>query len=157
MENSRTFKIVMLGILCLMMPVCAQAQGVNIRGQVNTLQVGKNCVIVSAEGFGAKRDEALEDAQKEAVSKLLYEGLPGFNGGRHLAENQQNHWLRRFFEGRGAPYLNYIGGVMVEDEIVKTPKGEYYCRAIVKINYPSMVRSFKGQNILPKNYQIIYE
>lgn len=140
--------------LCCGLPM--NAQGVNIRGEVNILQVTSDCLIVSAEGFGVKREEALEDAQKEAVSKLLYEGLSGFNNGRKLTENQQNHWLRRFFDGKGAPYLNYIGGVMIEDEIVKTPQGEYYCKAIIKINYPSLVRSFIGQNILPQNYQIIY-
>lgn len=155
MKKDIIFRFV-LGVGLLFLCNSINAQGVNIRGQINTLQVAANCVIVSSEGFGAKRDEALEDAQKEAISKLLYEGLPGFNGGRKLAENQQNHWLRRFFDGKGAPYLNYISGIMVEDEIVKTPKGEYYCKAIIKINYPSLVRSFKGQNILPKNYQISY-
>ena len=154
MKTMRLTTIIFLFLTC---SIGVLAQGVRIRGQVNTLQVGGNCVIVSAEGYGAKRDDAFEDVQKEALSKLIYEGLQGFNGGRPLAQNTQNHWLRRFFEGRGAPYLNFIGGVMVEDEIVKTPKGEFYCRAIIKINYPSLVRSFKGQNILPKNYQVILD
>lgn len=119
----------MIVCLSVMLPISAQYS----QNQVAILDSDAATSVFSVEGFGKGEEEAMDNACKATLYKLLYEGVEGFNDNAPIVSSPKfqltNLWLKNFFEGKNPTYRMYIGGV---EFLGKT--STVHCNVVIKHN-----------------------
>ncbi|MCD7898464.1 MAG: hypothetical protein LUH22_00890 [Bacteroides sp.] len=139
--------------LSILLPLNAQEKFI---GEVELLELDEKTATFRAEGFAEKKKDVLDAAKKTVFYKLFYEGVEGFNNDQKLVEQEKKFWLENFFKGSKAPYNGFVKGAQLEGKVDETPTGEYTGFANVVVNYESLIRTMKinqviiDENTLPK-------
>ena len=142
-------------IVCLsaMLPISAQYS----RNQVEILDMDNSTSVFSAEGFGRSKDEALENAYKAILYKVLYEGVEGFNDNKPIVASpdyqRTNLWLKDFFDGKTASYKVFRGGMELIGDFKQHPTDGYQCHANILIKHDMLLRQASSHGVTQQQNQ----
>lgn len=149
-------KSILCIIVCLLaiMPASAQYS----KNRVALLDMDATTSVFYAEGFGKDRNDALENARKATLYKIMYEGVEDFNNNTPVVASSDyqrtNIWLRDFFTGDGknsAPYKAFLGDVELVGDYMKNAANEYSCIANVVIKHEMLFRQAGSQGVMQQS------
>ena len=142
-----TCKPLFVTIAFLLTTLSAGAQ--NKREKIELLVMEENTAIFSAEGFAANKKDAIENATKATLHRLLYDGVQDFNGGDPIVVSGQgtNIWLNGFFEGKLPAYKTFVGDVELVGDFNTSPSGEVHCTTNVIIKHALLLKRAVSQGV----------
>ena len=122
------------------------------RDKVEVLVVEENVAIFSAEGYASNKKEAILNAIKSVMYRLLYDGVEDFNDGSPIVASGHgtNLWLKNFFDGEMPAYKNLVGGIELVD-MDKSPSGEVHCKTNVIVRYTQLLQQATAQGVTGGN------
>jgi hypothetical protein len=134
-----------IAFLLATLPTGAQTN----REKIELLVVEENTAIFSAEGYAATKKDAVENATKAVLQRLLYDGVQDFNGGNPIVVSGQgtNLWLNEFFDGKIPTYKNFVGDVELVGDFDNTPSGEVHCNTNVIIKHTLLMQRAAAQGV----------
>lgn len=137
---------IIVGLL-VMLPISAQYS----QNHVSILDMDATTAVFSTEGFGQNRSEAMENARKATLYKIMYEGVEGFNGNAPIVASSDfqrtNIWLNNFFDGKYAAYKAFLGEVELVGDFEQHSSNEYYCHIHVIIKHDMLFRQANLQGV----------
>lgn len=119
------------------------------REKIELLVMEENSAIFSAEGFAANKKDAVENAIKAVLHRLLYDGVGDFNGGDPIVVSGQgtNLWLNEFFDGKLPTYKTFVGDVELVGDFDSSPTGEVHCNTNVIIKHALLMQRAAAQGV----------
>ena len=122
-----------------------------LQNRVEILDMDATTAIFSAEGFGQNRNEAIENARKATLYKIMYEGVEGFNNNEPIVASSDyqrtNIWLKSFFDGKYAAYKAFLGEVELIGDFDQRSSNEYHCYTNVIIKHDMLFRQANLQGV----------
>ena len=142
-----TNKPLFLFLSCLLTALSAGAQ--ESREKIELLVMEENMAIFSAEGFAANKKDAVENASKAVLRRLLYDGVQDFNEGAPIVTTGQgtNLWLNEYFEGKVPAYKAFVGDVELVGDFDSSPTGEIHCTTNVVVKYSQLMQQAATQGV----------
>lgn len=143
-------RIICSFVVCLsaVLPISAQY----LQNHVAILDMDATTSVFSAEGFGANRNEAVENARQATLYKIMYEGVEGFNNNAPIVVSSDyqrtNIWLKNFFEGKYASYKAFLGEVELVGDFDQRSTNEYHCFTNVVIKHDMLLRQANLQGVM---------
>jgi hypothetical protein len=120
---------------------------------VNFVSGNKGTITMRAIGFGINTEDAINDAEKNAMNVLLFRGLPesevtvGLIGTNESAEMEKHPaYFSKFYNG--LRYKSFImSSIPTSDLIIK--KGSKKSIAVdIKINYAALKKDLEQSNLI---------
>lgn len=147
MMKHLSFSYAISMLLLAALPAGAQ----EVRNQIALLEADAATAIFAAEGIGSSRDDAVENAKQAVLRKLLFEGIEGLGDEKPIvvdaSQLTSNLWLKGFFDGKTAPYKNFIGGVELVGDFTTNEVGEYKCNTHVIVKHNQLLNQSATQGI----------
>jgi hypothetical protein len=134
-------KLLILGLIVISPNISLKAQ--------NT----KGLIIVESDGFGKKKQVAIEDAQYKAFETILFRGVPGTDLNVPLVENERDakmKYKKYFDELKKSRFKNFITNTNVTSEFVKKTKGAKNISIQTEINYKALRLDLEQNQVIRK-------
>ena len=125
-----------------------------VRSVSATTQSTNGILAVEASGFARKKAKAKQEAVRGALSKILFQGLPGSSVQRPIvtaANARQVHrdYFDRFF-AEGGPYRDFVRTYNIDPRNTSR-NGKYYNVALrMDIDYRALQRKLEQDGIIKK-------
>ena len=123
--------------------------------KVNYLTGREGTITVRAIGFGEKTEDAINDAEKNAIDVLLFRGLPESEQkvpliGTNETEEKNKHkdyFNKLYNESR---YKTFVMSSIPTTDLIKNKGGKKSIAVDIKINLVALRRDLEQNNIIRK-------
>lgn len=137
--------------LCSLLLSMSALYAQDSRVKVELLTIDGPKAVFSSEGYGSDKKEAMENSQIEVLKKVLYEGVPDFNGSYPIVKSGRdtNAWLRNLFadNGRSTVYKSFVGEIELVGDFDTSPSGESHCRTNVVVYHQRLLKDAENQGV----------
>lgn len=121
---------------------------------VTTSVSASGIIYLTSNGYGKKKKEAIEEAKRNALKAVLFDGIPGSKLKRPLvnqpgARNANRAYFDAFF-AKGGRYTQFVS-MQKRDPLNSVKVGSGHQEAIfVEINYLSLQRELEAAGVIEK-------
>lgn len=116
-------------------------------------QETKGLIIIESDGFGKKKQNAIEDAQYKAIELVMFKGINGTDLSVPLIPNETEAKSKnkKYFEDlRGGRFKEFITNSNVTSEFNKKAKGGKNISVSTEINYRALRTDLEQKQIVRK-------
>jgi len=120
---------------------------------VNFVSGNKGTITMRAIGFGINTEDAINDAEKNAMNVLLFRGLPesevkvGLIGTNESAEMEKHPaYFSKFY--KGLRYKSFIMSSIPTSELIIKKGSKKSIAVDIKINYAALKKDLEQSNLI---------
>jgi hypothetical protein len=116
-------------------------------------QTAKGLIVVESDGYGKKKQIAIEDAQYRAMETIMFRGVPGTDLNIPLIADDveaKSKFKKYFDELKAGRYKDFITNTNVTSEFVKKTKGAKNISIQVEINYKALRIDLEQKQLIRK-------
>lgn len=132
----------------LLISLIASTTGVFLKAQDTV-----GLIVVNSDGYGQKRQLAIENAQYRAIEKILFRGIPGtlLNVPLVANESEAKSKHQKYFEQlKAGRFKDFIHSTNVTSDFVKNSKGARNIAVQTEINYNALRLDLEQNQVIRK-------